>query len=272
MQFYGKVAVITGAASGIGRATSIAMTDLGIEAIAAVDRRAAVADMCDTFNREVGRQVLFPYSGDVTNEEFRQSVFSDLRHRFGVVHICIPAAGITRDRLAVKYHKNNGNRAELYPVKDFEEVMQINLLAPIYWAMETIASVAEDRGRKNLPKWEPSEGTQGGVVFIGSVSSLGNKGQVSYATAKAGLAGAQATLAKEAIYYGVRCNIIHPGYTDTPMVRALGEDLIRQVILPQTQLRRLLRPEEVADAICFLLRNSAVSGSLWVDAGWHPAA
>jgi hypothetical protein len=56
------------------------------------------------------------------------------------------------------------------------------------------------------------------------------------------------------------------------MVRALGEDMIRDTILPQTQLRRLLRPDEVADAICFMLRNSAVSGSLWVDAGFHPAA
>ncbi|RIK62171.1 MAG: short-chain dehydrogenase [Planctomycetota bacterium] len=271
MQLYGKVAVITGAASGIGRATCVAMMDLGIEAIAAVDRSSAVTDMCNTLNQEIGRSVLHPYIGDVTSDEFRKEVFSDLRRRFGAVHLCVPAAGITRDRLAVKYHKDNGG-ADLYPLKDFEEVMRINLIAPIYWAMETIATVAEDRGRKGLGKWEPAEGTQGGVVFIGSVSSLGNKGQVSYATAKAGLAGAQATLAKEAIFYGVRCNIIHPGYTDTPMVRALGEDLIRQVILPQTQLRRLLRPEEVADAICFLLRNSAVSGSLWVDAGWHPAA
>lgn len=272
MQLYGKVAVITGAASGIGRATCIAMMDLGIEAIAAVDRSSQIIEQCNTLNHEVGRSVLVPYVGDVTSDEFRRTVFADLRHRFGVVHICVPAAGITRDRLAVKHHKDNGGGVDIYPRSDFEDVMQINLIAPIYWALETIATVAEDRTRRGMPKWEPSEGTQGGVVFIGSVSSMGNKGQISYATAKAGLAGAQATLAKEAIFYGIRCNIIHPGYTDTPMVRALGEDLIRQVILPQTQLRRLLRPEEVADAICFLLRNSAVSGSLWVDAGWHPAA
>lgn len=271
MQLYGKIAVITGAASGIGRATCVAMTDLGIEAIGAVDRSEAVVEMANKLNQEAGRTVLCPFVGDVTDGEFRGKVFSELRRRFGVVHICVPAAGITRDRLAVRCHKNNGG-PDIYPVSDFEEVMRINLIAPVYWAMETIASVARDRMNKGLGRWDPSEGTQGGVVFIGSVSSLGNKGQVSYATAKAGLAGAQATLAKEAIFYGIRCNIIHPGYTDTPMVRNLGEDLIRDVILPQTQLRRLLRPEEVADAICFLLRNSAVSGSLWVDAGWHPAA
>jgi NAD(P)-dependent dehydrogenase (short-subunit alcohol dehydrogenase family) len=110
------------------------------------------------------------------------------------------------------------------------------------------------------------------VVFIGSVSSQGNKGQISYATTKAGLEGAASTLTKEAIYHGVRCCVIHPGFTDTPMVRALGEEYIAKNVLPFTQLRRLIRPEEIADAICFLISNTAVSGELWADAGWHPSA
>jgi NAD(P)-dependent dehydrogenase (short-subunit alcohol dehydrogenase family) len=271
MELTGKTAVITGAASGIGRATCETMIKLGIENIAAVDRSEAIKDLCDDDNNKAGRRVMMSYTGDVADDAFRREVFLDLRDRVGVVQICVPAAGITKDRLAVRCHKDNG-RADIYPRKDLEEVLQINLIAPIYWAMETIATVAEDRIRRNLNQWEPEEGTQGGIVFIGSVSSAGNKGQISYATAKAGLSGAQATLAKEAIYHGVRCNIIHPGYTDTPMVRALGQDLIEHTILPHTQLRRLLRPDEIADAICFMLRNSAVSGSLWVDAGWHPAA
>jgi NAD(P)-dependent dehydrogenase (short-subunit alcohol dehydrogenase family) len=70
----------------------------------------------------------------------------------------------------------------------------------------------------------------------------------------------------------VRCAVIHPGFTDTPMVRALGEEFIIKNILPFTQLRRLIRPEEIADAICFMITNSAVSGELWADAGWHPSA
>ena len=112
----------------------------------------------------------------------------------------------------------------------------------------------------------------GMVVFIGSVSSRGNKGQIAYAATKAGLEGAAATLMMEAVFHGVRCAIIHPGYTDTPMVRALGEKFIAENIIPHTQLRRLIQPEEIADAICFMISNAAVSGSLWADAGWHPAA
>jgi len=104
------------------------------------------------------------------------------------------------------------------------------------------------------------------------VSSQGIPGQVSYSTTKAGLEGAAATLGKEASFHGIRTAVIHPGFTDTPMVRALGEEFIQKNILPYTQLRRLIRPEEIADAIYFLICNSAVSGELWADAGWHPTA
>ena len=58
---------------------------------------------------------------------------------------------------------------------------------------------------------------------------------------------------------------------DTPMVRALGDEFIRTKVLPQTQLKRLIKPEEIADAICFMITNAAVSGELWADAGWRPA-
>ncbi len=75
----------------------------------------------------------------------------------------------------------------------------------------------------------------------------------------------------EAIFHGVRSVILHPGYTDTPMVRAMSDDLIRERIIPHTVLKRLIRPEEIADAICFMVSNSAVTGSLWTDAGYRPA-
>ena len=123
-----------------------------------------------------------------------------------------------------------------------------------------------------LKRWEPEEGIAGSVVFLGSVSSQGNKGQISYAVAKAGLEGAAATLTKEAMFHGVRCGIIHPGFTDTPMAQALGDEFLAKNVLPYTQLRRLIRPEEIADAICFMVSNAAVSGELWADAGWHPPA
>jgi NAD(P)-dependent dehydrogenase (short-subunit alcohol dehydrogenase family) len=271
MNIKNKVALVTGAGSGIGAAVSRELASRGARAIVLVDRRDDVYRLADSIDTAIGRQVAEVHVGDTTNDTFRSQVFDEVVARHGVVSICVPAAGITRDALAVAVNKETG-KAEPYSVATFREVTEVNLVAPIYWAIEMVARIAEDRWKRGLKRWEPEEEIQGTVVFIGSVSSQGNKGQISYAVTKAGLEGATATLTKEAIYHGVRCGIIHPGFTDTPMVRSLGEEYIKKNILPYTQLRRLIRPEEIADAICFMVSNSAVSGQLWADAGWHPQA
>jgi NAD(P)-dependent dehydrogenase (short-subunit alcohol dehydrogenase family) len=271
MKIEGKVAIVTGAASGIGEAVCLELARRGVKGLALVDRSDRVLSIAQALNQSTRRAVAAGFVGDTTEEAFRTRVHDEVAGRYGVAHICVPAAGITRDALAVKTDKATG-QAVIYPIETFRTVMEINLVAPIYWALEMVARLAEDRLRRGLGRWEPTETVQGMVVFIGSVSSQGNKGQISYAVSKAGLEGAAATLVKEAIYHGVRCAVIHPGFTDTPMVRALGEDYIQTKILPFTQLRRLIRPEEIADAICFLIANSAVSGELWADAGWHPSA
>lgn len=266
-----KVALVTGAGSGIGEAVARELANRKVRAVILVDRRDEVYSLADSINSDCGRQIAEVKVGDTTNDTFRTQVFEEVAERHGAATICVPAAGITRDSLAVRMNKETG-RAEPYSINTFREVTEVNLIAPIYWAIEMVAKIAEERFQKGLKQWQPEELVQGAVMFIGSVSSQGNKGQISYAVAKAGLEGAAATLAKEAMFYGVRCGIIHPGFTDTPMLRSLGEDYIDQYVLPYTQLRRLIRPEEIADAICFMISNSAVSGQLWADAGWHPTA
>jgi NAD(P)-dependent dehydrogenase (short-subunit alcohol dehydrogenase family) len=237
--------------------------------VALVDTSEQVHAAAQEINTDMGARVAAAYRGDVTLESFRHHVYNELCSEFGVVNICVPCAGVTRDALSVKICRETG-KAIMYPIEQFRQVVEINLLAPVYWAMEMVARVAEDRARRGLKRWRPEERVQGTIVFIGSVSSQGNKGQIAYASTKAGLEGAAATLSKEAIFHGVRCGVIHPGFTDTPMVQALGKDFIESNILPATQLGRLIRPQEIADAICFLISNSAVSGELWADAGWHP--
>jgi 3-oxoacyl-[acyl-carrier protein] reductase len=271
MKIEGKIALVTGAASGIGEATAAELAKRGVKLVALVDRSENLVEIARAINDANHRQVAEAMIGDTTDDQFRSHVYRSILAKHGIVNICVPAAGITRDTLAVKMDKQIG-KSQIYLAKVFREVMEVNLVAPIYWALEMVAHIAEQRNRKGLGRWEPSEKLMGTVVFIGSVSSQGNKGQIAYAASKAGLEGAAATLTKEAIYHGVRCTVIHPGYTDTPMVRALGEEYIAKNILPCTQLRRLIRPDEIADAICFLIANSAVSGELWADAGWHPLA
>ena len=271
MEFLNRVAVITGGGSGIGRAVAAAMARREVTAVALVDVSEAVEDVADKLNAEAGRTFAIPFQGDTTDEKFRSSVFDAISHKYGRVSLCVPAAGITRDELAVRVDKSTG-KARIYPMEQFKLVVDVNLIAPVYWALEMIGRVAEDRAAQGLKRWMPDEGMQGSVVFIGSISSQGNRGQISYASTKAGLEGAAATIMKEAMFYGVRCSVIHPGFTDTPMVRAMGADYVAKNILPYTQLGRLIQPAEIADAICFMLANSAVSGELWVDAGWHAPA
>jgi NAD(P)-dependent dehydrogenase (short-subunit alcohol dehydrogenase family) len=271
MDFSHRIAVITGGASGIGRAVASAMGHRGVSAVALVDVNDQVETVAAALNAEAGRVFALPFCGDTTDAAFRSQVFDAMNRLHGPVTLCVPAAGITRDDLAVRVDKASG-QPRVYPVETFRLVVEVNLIAPVYWALEMIGRIAADRAARGLKKWKADEGVQGSVVFIGSISSQGNRGQISYASTKAGLEGAAATITKEAIFHGVRCGVIHPGFTDTPMVRALGNEYIEKNILPYTQLGRLIRPQEIADAICFMLANSAASGELWVDAGWHPPA
>jgi 3-oxoacyl-[acyl-carrier protein] reductase len=271
MNIKGSRAVITGAAGGIGKALALELAKREAAGIALVDQAEAVHQVAKTINQLAGGEVARGFSGDVGDPTFRHGVYEQMTQKHGCANVCVPAAGITRDGLAVKLDKQSG-KVSIYPVETFRQVVEVNLIAPVYWAMEMVAGIAEERAQKGLKRWEPTEALQGAVIFIGSVSSLGNKGQIAYAATKAGLEGAAATLMMEAVFHGIRCGVIHPGYTDTPMVRALGEAFISEHIIPRTQLRRLVQPEEIADAICFMISNAAVSGSLWADAGWHPAA
>jgi 3-oxoacyl-[acyl-carrier protein] reductase len=273
MEIKGKVAVVTGAGSGIGLATAQELANRGIRGIALVDRDEGVCDVAARINQQAATSVARAFVGDATDGDFRRRVFDEVQLTFRqLAGICVPAAGITRDALSVKIDKTTG-KAALYPEETFGLVTQVNLIAPVYWALEMVARIAQDRHSRRVGRWDPKvEKLQGTAIFIGSVSSLGNKGQIAYAATKRGLEGAAATMMKEAMFYGVKCAVIHPGFTDTPMVRALGEEFIEKNILPFTQLRRLIRPEEIASAICFMIFNSAVSGELWCDAGWHPSA
>lgn len=272
MDIVGKIALVTGAASGIGQAVAEELAKRGAGGVMLVDIHEHVHEAAKKIaGTEDGPIHADAFVGDVTDESFRKEVFGKIIADYGVPRICVPAAGITRDRLAVKASKSNGH-IDIYPLDQFRQVMEVNLVAPTYWALEMIARIAQSRREEGLKGWHPDEMIQGTVIFIGSVSSQGNKGQISYATTKAGLEGAAATLTKEGMFYGVRCGVIHPGFTNTAMVQALGDDFINEHIIPHTQLRRLIKTEEIADAICFMISNSAVSGQLWADAGWHPSA
>src|SRR5215831_8149976 len=125
MKIEGKVAVVTGAASGIGEATALELARRGVKALAVVDRSDRAFEVASGINDQVGRKVAGPFAGDTTDPQFRAAVFYRLAAEFGAVNICVPAAGITRDALAVKVDKETG-RAVPYAVEQFRQVLEVN--------------------------------------------------------------------------------------------------------------------------------------------------
>jgi len=166
------------------------VTRRGAAGIALVDFSERVVQVAREINTEAGRQVAIAYRGDTTDMAFRQEVYADVTTKAGVPRICVPAAAITKDALAVRIDKQTG-WVVIYPMEDFRKVVEINMIAPIYSAIELVAAVAKDRASRGLKRWQPEEGLQGAVVFLG-------------------------------LYYGVRCSVIHPGFTDTPMPDGAG--------------------------------------------------
>src|SRR5918912_1161444 len=118
MDIHNQVAVITGAAGGIGRALAVELGKRGARTLALVDHTECVATTSREVNEAVGRTVAIPFAGDVTNPEFRQRVFDKVVAEHGLVTVCVPAAGITRDDLTVRLDKTTG-QARIYPVETF---------------------------------------------------------------------------------------------------------------------------------------------------------
>jgi NAD(P)-dependent dehydrogenase (short-subunit alcohol dehydrogenase family) len=274
MNIKGKVAVVTGASGGIGLAVASELARRGAEAIALVDQTEQVEQVALALDERLDRPVAVPMVGEVTDGAFRQSVFDLITARYGTPTICVPAAADTIDQTAVKVDAETGC-AVIYPVESFRRSLEVQLIAPVYWALETIARLAEQRKRLGLGAWEPGEGIKGTVTFIGSAAGHGNAGQIAYATAKAGLEGVEATLARESLMHGVHCSVIHPDFTRTPLVRALGDEFIMRNVLPFLQSSRLNQPSEVAHAVCESIEAadrvgtpSSANPMSWTDAGW----
>jgi 3-oxoacyl-[acyl-carrier protein] reductase len=238
-----KVALVTGASRGLGKAISLALAEEGA-AIAAVARsEEALAETVAAIRAAGG--IAEPFALDVADSAAADAVVEKIIARFEHIDVLVNNAGVTRDGLLMRMS------AEAWDtVIDTNLKGAFNLTKPVGRLM-----VRQRAGR---------------IINISSVIGLmGNAGQANYAASKAGLIGFTKSVAREFASRGITCNVVCPGFIETDMTRELSEDL-RKSLLERIPLQRLGQPEDVAGVVAFLCSPAAnyITGQiLTVDGG-----
>ena len=224
----GKLAIVTGASRGIGRAISLALAGRGARVVLTdVLPADAVASEIALAGGEAETATL-----DVTNAESVRSAVDGVLARHGRVDILVNNAGIARDQLLMRMKR-----------EEWDAVLAINLTGAFTCAQAVLRAMMKQRS--------------GRIISISSVvGQMGNAGQSNYAASKAGLIGFTKALAREVAARSITVNVVAPGLIDTDMTRALGES-VRSEWAAKVPLGRLGTPEDVAAAVAFLASDEA---------------
>jgi 3-oxoacyl-[acyl-carrier protein] reductase len=229
MNLTSRVALVTGASRGIGRATALALARQGATVVTAArgDNARPVADEI------VGAGgAADPLTLDVTDPAAVESALGSVLDRHGRIDILVSNAGITRDQLLLRMKRD-----------DWDAVIATNLTASFTMCQAALKPMLKQRS--------------GRIVAISSVvGQMGNAGQSNYAASKAGLIGFCKSMAREVASRGITVNVVAPGLIETDMTKALT-GTSREDWAEKIPLGRLGRPEDVAHAVCFLASDEA---------------
>lgn len=237
-----KIALVTGASRGIGRAIAEELVSKGFTVIGTATSEKG-ADAISDYLGENGKGLVL----NVTSLESINALLEQIKQQFGDIDVLVNNAGITRDNLMMRMKE-----------EDWDIILQTNLSSVFHLSKAVLRSMMKKRF--------------GRIISIGSVvGSMGNPGQANYCAAKAGIIGFSKALAKEVASRGITVNIVAPGFIATDMTDALTEGQ-KAATLAQVPAGRLGEPKDIAKAVAFLASDDAayITGeTLHVNGGMY---
>lgn len=245
MNFEGKVALITGASRGIGRAIATAMCQRGADVVLVGRDRASLDETAQHCAGERPGAVAHVIIADVTDQAAMEAVVSETLERFGHIDYAIANAGQSIDALLLR----------LKP-EVIDQMLDVNLKSAFYLCGAVVKPMMKQRA--------------GSIVLVSSIVGLaGNAGQAAYAASKAGLLALAKSLAKELGSRNIRVNAVAPGLIETAMTDKMP-DAAKEALIKQAALGRPGRPEDVGGVVAFLCSDASayVTGqTIVVDGG-----
>ncbi|PQQ27651.1 3-oxoacyl-ACP reductase FabG [Photorhabdus hindustanensis] len=242
MRLDGKIALVTGASRGIGRAIAELLAERGAYIIGTATSEKG-AEVISTYLGEKGKGFVL----DVTDPESIEQLMTTIRTEWGGLDILVNNAGITADNLVMRIKDD-----------EWQHVIDTNLSSVFRMSKAAMRFMIKKR--------------YGRIISIGSVvGSMGNAGQASYAAAKAGIVGFSKTLAREVISRGITVNVVAPGLIETDMLKALPEAQLAN-FSSDIPAQRLGDVKEIASAVAFLASDEAayITGeTLHVNGGMY---
>ncbi len=243
MELQGKVAVVTGGASGLGEAT--------VRAYIAKGAKVAIFDMNEdrgaSLVDELGADKLAFFKVNVAEEESVQTAVNSVVEQFGAIHICNNYAGIGN---AMKTLSKNGP----FPLDAYQLIINVNLIGTF-----NVARLVAEQMAKNEPI--NADGGRGVIINTASVAAYeGQVGQVAYSASKGGVVGMTLPMARDLASYGIRVNTIVPGLIHTPLFETLPEEAYKSLEASVVYPQRLGRPAEIAHLSVMIAENDYMNG------------
>ncbi|MGA8762275.1 MAG: 3-oxoacyl-[acyl-carrier-protein] reductase [Candidatus Sulfotelmatobacter sp.] len=230
MSLSGRVALVTGASQGIGRACALKLAAAGATVAVAARNQEKLSELANEIIAAGGKAAVFAM--DVSDEDQIKSTIKAAIAQFGKVDILVNNAGITRDQLVMRMKR-----------ADWDAVLQTNLTSAYLCIQQVIGSMLKQR-------W-------GRIINIASIfGQMGQAGQSNYAASKAGLIGLTMAIAREVGSRNITCNAVAPGFIETAMTAGLGDDL-KQTAIKQIPLGRVGSVDDIAGAVAFLVSDEA---------------